>query len=666
VSLAILPFLTIWFRIAARTTSRSFSRPEAYLDSTRSWTSTLRGWARGQSDELLKAVGQSGGLRCATAIRPESFLVGLSVRLIYLWRIAVMATIRRLLLGVTVVASSPLFAQQAADTFYFGGDILTMEGKAPRYVEALAVKDGRITFAGALADADQWKGAGTRTINLGGRTLLPGFVDGHSHIFLHVEGQDWADLSSPPSGAVTDFGDIVRELKEKQKALGAAPSEWLIGFGYDQDLLHEKRHPTAADLDKAFPDTPVILLHVSGHIFVVNSAGLKAKRIDATTPDPAGGVIVRLPGSREPSGEIQENARFPFLDVLVKNESVDVTAQKLVKSLAHYARHGVTTVQEGGLQESQLVVARALAERGQMNLDFVGLVFQPLAEKLIAEGKTRWGQYEKGVKLAGIKLTVDGSPQGKTAYLSGHYHTPVAGCESDCRGVAALDANRVNELFLLSYRNNVQVFAHCNGDAAIDLTLAGHEYALSQLKETARQKDRRTVIVHSQIMRPEQLDAYAKYGILPSFFTNHTYFWGDVHLANLGEARASFISPMRSAIDKGIRAANHSDYFVTPIDQMFIVWSAVNRITRSGRVLGPEQRITPYEALQAITLNGAYMVFEENEKGSLVPGKLADLVILDRNPLKVDPLSIKDIKVVETIKAGRTVSGGIQKDTTGH
>ena len=484
---------------------------------------------------------------------------------------------------------------------------------------------------------------------------MPGFVDGHSHIFLHVEGQDWADLSSPPMGMVNNFDDIIRAMKDKQKELGADETEWLIGSGYDEALLDEKRHPTAADLDKAFPDTPVILVHVSGHIFIVNSAGLKAKGINADTADPSGGVIVRLPNSREPSGEIQENARFPFLDVVIKDRPIDVSAQKLAISLAHYARYGVTTVQEGALQESQLAVARAVAERGEMSLDFVGLVFQPLAEKLIAEDRTRWGVYEKGVKLAGIKITIDGSPQGKTAYLSKPYLTPVPHCDGDCRGVSALTAKEVKELLLLSYKNNVQVYAHCNGDAAIDLMLAGHEYALDQMKEDPEAKDRRTVIVHSQVMRPDQLDAYAKYRIFPSFFTNHTYFWGDAHRANLGEERGSFISPMRSAIDKGIRAANHTDYNVTPVNQMFVVWSAVNRITRTGRVLGPQQRITPYEALQAITINGAYMYFEEDSKGSLEPGKVADLVILDRNPLKVDPLAIKDIKVMETVKAGKPV-----------
>lgn len=570
-------------------------------------------------------------------------------------------TLHLLCIGLAAVLASPLFAQQPADTFYFGGDILTMEGEEPRYVDALAVTDGMIAFAGDLADAEGWKGPDTRVVDLDGRTLLPGFVDGHSHIFARVSGQDWADLYAPPVGNVSDFSDIIRALQDKQEELASKPSDWLVGYGYDQDLLEERRHPTAADLDQAFPETPVILMHVSGHMAVVNSAGLKAKGIDASTPDPEGGVIVRLPGTRQPSGVVQERAVYPFLDVVLNNEPLDENdplhggVQKFAAALEYYAENGVTTVQEGGLQESQLAVARAAAERGEMSLDFVGLVFQPLAEKLIAEGETRWGTYENGIKLAGIKLTVDGSPQGKTAYLTQPYLTPVPGCDSDCRGVSALGAEKVKELFLLSYRNSVQVYAHCNGDAAVDLMLAGHEYALDRLGEAPGEKDRRTVIVHSQVMRPEQLDAYARHGIVPSFFTNHTFFWGDVHLANLGEERAAFISPMRSAIDKGIRAANHSDYNVTPMDQMFIVWSAVNRVTRSGRVLGPEQRITPYEALQSITINGAYMLFEEARKGSLEPGKIADLVVLDRNPLKVAPIEIKDIRVMETIKAGKTV-----------
>jgi predicted amidohydrolase YtcJ len=185
------------------------------------------------------------------------------------------------------------------------------------------------------------------------------------------------------------------------------------------------------------------------------------------------------------------------------------------------------------------------------------------------------------------------------------------------------------------------------------MMIKGHQYAIRTLGDST--KDRRTVIIHSQIMRPDQLEQYKTYRMIPSFFTNHTYYWGDVHIANLGKERAGFISPMRSALDMGIIATNHTDNIVTPMDQMFLLWTSVNRISRNGVVVGETQRITPYEGLKALTINGAHEYFEEGAKGSLKAGKLADLVILDRNPLKVDKAAIRDIKVVETVKEGKTV-----------
>jgi hypothetical protein len=203
------------------------------------------------------------------------------------------------------------------------------------------------------------------------------------------------------------------------------------------------------------------------------------------------------------------------------------------------------------------------------------------------------------------------------------------------------------------YSNKVQLYSHCNGDASIDMMISGHEYAMRKLNDST--SDRRTVIIHSQIMRPDQLVTYKKYKMLPSFFTNHTFYWGDVHIANLGMERASFLSPMKSALDMDIIATNHTDASVTPMDQLFLLWSSVNRLSRNNVVVGEAQRIDAYRGLKALTINGAYQYFEENTKGSLKAGKLADLVILDKNPLKVDAISIKDIKVMETIKEGKSI-----------
>jgi predicted amidohydrolase YtcJ len=183
------------------------------------------------------------------------------------------------------------------------------------------------------------------------------------------------------------------------------------------------------------------------------------------------------------------------------------------------------------------------------------------------------------------------------------------------------------------------------------MLLRAHEFAAAG--DLARQ--RHVTVIHSQFVRPDQLDKYKAYSMTPSLYTEHTFYFGDTHVLNRGREQAFFSSPMRAAIDKGLRPTNHTDFVVAPLDQMFVIWTAVNRLSRGGTVIGPEQRVTPLEALKAITINAAYQYGEEATKGSLAPGKLADLVILDRNPLKVDPMSIKDIKVVETVKEGKTI-----------
>ncbi len=200
------------------------------------------------------------------------------------------------------------------------------------------------------------------------------------------------------------------------------------------------------------------------------------------------------------------------------------------------------------------------------------------------------------------------------------------------------------------YDQKLQLFIHCNGDAAIDMFLDAHELAAKD-----RTADLRTTVIHSQFVRKDQLEKYVDYKIIPSFFTEHCFFFGETHLKNRGQKQAEFLSPMKTALGMGLRCANHTDFNVSPIDQLFVVWSAVNRISREGTLIGADERITPLQALKAITLDGAYMYREEKSKGSLEAGKLADLVILSENPLTVDAMKIKDIRVIETIKEGKTV-----------
>ena len=263
------------------------------------------------------------------------------------------------------------------------------------------------------------------------------------------------------------------------------------------------------------------------------------------------------------------------------------------------------------------------------------------------ESAAAFGTYHNRLKLQGVKFTLDGSPQGKTAFWSEPLLTPGPGGEENWRGAPLFPPETVNKAMAEVFTKGIQVFCHANGDAAIDMTIDGVRAAGVKASQ-----DRRTVIIHSQCMRTDQLDDYVELGFSPSFFTAHTFFWGSEHTANLGEKRASFISPMKSALDRGLHCSNHTDFSVTPMDPMRVMWSSITRESREGQIIGPAERIDRWQALKALTIEGAWQLFEEDQKGSLTAGKLADLVILDANPLTVETDAILDIKVIETLKEG--------------
>jgi predicted amidohydrolase YtcJ len=317
-----------------------------------------------------------------------------------------------------------------------------------------------------------------------------------------------------------------------------------------------------------------------------------------------------------------------------------------------YAKAGITTAQEGATHESQLEVLQGLAARKILFIDVVTYPFiLDLDKVLVKNPASTFGTYRNRLKLGGCKITLDGSPQGKTALFTTPYLTGGPTGQKNWRGEPTFPQDFANASVKKCYDTGLQMLMHANGDGAVDMAIKAHEFAAAGNLD----KDRRTVIIHSQFARKDQLTKYVQYKFIPSFFTEHTFLFADAHLKNRGKEQAYFMSPMRAAIDLGLRPTNHTDYGVAPIDQMMTIWTAVNRVSRSGEVIGPDQRITPLEALKAITINAAYEYREENSKGSLEPGKLADLVILDKNPLKVSPMTIKDIHVVETIKEGKSI-----------
>jgi len=538
-----------------------------------------------------------------------------------------------------------------ADTIYTGGDIITVNDSRPA-VEALAVKDGRILAVGANGEIERsCKGQATTVVDLAGKTLLPGFLDPHSHYISSITVANQVNVFAPPAGPAKNIPSIVAELKRFRDEQEIPKGVLIQAYGYDENAMPDGAGLTRDDLDVDFPDNPVLVGHVSMHGVVLNSAAMKKYGISAATKTPPGGVILRKPGSDEPSGLLMETAFLPIFSQLPK-PTAEQEAEWSLAGQNLYASYGVTTAHEGATHAPELELMQRVAAAGVHIIDVVAYPFVTDFDAVLEKNPaSTWGKYVNRLKIGGAKITLDGSPQGKTAYFTTPYLTGGPGGEKGWRGEPGFPEEEVKAFVKKVYDLGLPLNIHANGDAAIDMMLRAHEEAAAG--NLSRQ--RHVTIIHSQFVRPDQLDKYAAYSITPSFFTLHTFYFGDTHMQQRGEEQAFFLSPMRAAIDNGLRPTNHTDFVVAPLDQLFVMWTAVNRVSRAGVVIGPDQRITPLEALKAITINAAYQYSEEDSKGSLEPGKLADLVILDRNPLKVDPMTIKDIRVVETIKEGKTI-----------
>ncbi len=538
-----------------------------------------------------------------------------------------------------------------ADAIYYGGEIVTVNDAQPT-VEAIAVKDGKILMVGTREEIEKnHKGSTTQMIDLGGKTLLPGFLDPHSHYISSITVANQVNVFAPPAGPGKDVASIVDELKKFRDERKIPKGEIIQAYGYDENIMPKGTELTRDDLDKDFPDNPVIVGHVSMHGAVLNSAAMKKYGYSAATKTPPGGVILRKKGSNEPSGLVMETAFLPVFAALPKPSAQQEVEWSRAGQLL-YAASGITTAQEGATHANELALMQRAGAGGATIIDIVAYPFVTDFDAILEKNPaSEWGKYVNRVKIGGAKITLDGSPQGKTAYFTTPYLTGGPSGQKNWRGEPSFPETEVKAFFKKVYGLGLPLNVHANGDAAIDIVLRAHEYAAAD----DLNKDRHVTIIHSQFVRPDQLDKYVTYKMTPSFFTEHTFYFGDTHVLNRGKQQAFFESPMRAAIDKGLRPTNHTDFVVTPLDQMFVMWTAVNRISRDGVVIGPDQRITPPEALKAITINAAYQYGEEKYKGTLENGKLADLVILDKNPLKVDPLTIKDIKVVETIKEGKSI-----------
>lgn len=547
----------------------------------------------------------------------------------------------------TPAASTADAGSDRADVIYVDGPILTMEGDAPAYVEALAVKAGKITFAGSRADVEQLKGAATKWVDLGGKTLVPGFIDGHAHVLQFGTQAVGANLLAPPDGDVNTIDDLVARLKEFAANPDVARTGWIYGTGYDDSLLG--RHPTREDLDKVSLDVPVVAGHISGHFSVMNTAGLRKVGITADTPDPEGGRIRREADGKTPNGVLEELASIPYVIAILNPSRPEDRDYFLSRGLELAKSFGYTTATEGRLMGAANDNAMDAARRGLLDIDVIGWQDYTGMDQLEKYYSTT---YSNHYRLGGLKITLDGSPQGRTAWRTRPYLIPPDGQQAGYKGYPAIPDTRQVEGYLdKAYANNWPVKLHANGDAAIDQMLE----ALRPVVKKYGVRKGETILVHGQFLRQDQIPQLVELGVFPSMFPMHTFYWGDWYDQIIGPELAWQISPMHSLLDAGLHVTSHTDAPVARPNLMQVVWATVNRVSRSGKVMGESERVTPYEAMKMITLWGAEEFGEADHKGSIKPGKVADLVVLSDNPLTVDPMTINRIQVLETIKDGKTV-----------
>lgn len=537
--------------------------------------------------------------------------------------------------------------QPPRDRIFINGNVLTMNDNNT-IEEAVAVRRGKIFAVGTNEEIKKDVRRGTIVTDLKGRTLIPGFIDAHSHFptsgllpFIAV------DLNSPPIGRIRSIPELISVLRDK--AASTRKGNKIVGLGYDDTLLKEKRHPTRHDLDAASRDHPIYISHVSGHYAVLNSMALKDAGIYRSTKDPEGGSIHRDPATGEPDGILEESAtrlayeKGTHFSVLEKLRIIRT-------AVSEYSAAGVTTAQNG-LTETDII--KPLSYMSRAGLIPIRLVVWPsekaaedIIKNKISPKKLDTAEFHVGA----VKLFADGSIQAYTAFLSEPYHTPHNN-NAEYRGYPVRSSEEIARLVSKYHSAGFQIAIHGNGDAAIDIILN----AVNQAIRSHPRSDHRHILVHGQTARPDQIDTMKKLGMTPSYHAVHPYYWGDRHRdVFLGNERTLHISPLKTTSDKKLRFSIHLDSPVVPMSPLFLVWRAVNRISSSGKAIGPDERISPMLALRAVTIDAAWQIFQENNRGSIEPGKFADLAIISDSPI-INPLRIKDIKVLETIVSGRSV-----------
>jgi len=530
-----------------------------------------------------------------------------------------------------------------ADLIFTGGRVHTVNPNND-IAEAVAVAEGRVLAVGSNADIQALAGAETQRVDLRGRSLLPGFTDAHGHFAGVGAAESAIDCKAPGMQSITALQEAVRQRSATQP-----PGTWIRGRGYDQSRLAERRHPNRDDWDAVAPAHPVIFTRTCGHIQSVNSRAMAVAGIDDTTPDPSGGRYDRVDGRN--LGVAYETAGTPLAAVSVLSR--EEYGEALLRANRAYLETGGTSVHDaGGLVGPPFSQCQDLVAAGQIHVRLyafttVNSFDHPLIGMLRTGLHTGFG--DARLRLGAFKVVTDGSSSGPTAATRAPYTS-----DSDDFGILYWQQSELDDLIGRAHRQGFQCTVHAVGDRAIEQTLNAMARAQSEFPRAGL----RHRIEHCGILPPDLQRRVQAQGIVPAM--QPAFFWefGDGYIANYGQERADTMFPARSLTALGVRVAGSSDAPVTHHAPLFGIEQALTRATMDGQVCGPDERVDLTTAIRMHTINGAYASFEEESKGSIEPGKLADLVLLAEDLTRVPVERIRETGIVMTIVSGDVVYEG--------
>ncbi|QHK20553.1 amidohydrolase family protein [Pseudarthrobacter psychrotolerans] len=513
-------------------------------------------------------------------------------------------------------------------------------------VEALTVSRGRILAAGSRDEAEAVAGSGAQVHDLKGASVIPGLVESHVHPIFYGLTRNWADCRSPLN---RDIADVQKTLRATLRNLTG--NAWVRGWGYDDTLLFENRHPTRDDLDAVSTDVPVIVSHISGHFVVANTKAMEVAGVTEDMSDPAEGRLVR-DGNGKLTGLMWElGAVNLIMDAAPKPRESELQ-DAAVHALSTAASRGMTSVHDLGIGlmggAMELETWEHLADADRIPIRVIGYLRGDYATDLLDARPNLFTAGPRGnFDLVGAKYWADGSIQGLSAALTQPYS-----CAQESCGDLLFEFNHLVNLVKTIDAAGGQCAVHANGDRAIRAVVD----AFAEVKKDGGRSDSRHRIEHLQMASANDIEDLIAAGGAASVFANHIYYWGDRHRdIFIGEDRASRIEPLADAVSKGLHFGLHSDCPITPMDSLRTLWTAVTRETSSGATLGPEQRLTPAQALHSLTADSAWLAGAEGTRGTLLPGMDADLAVLDRDILHSNSAELADVGVVGTMVGGEWV-----------